>query len=595
MLALAVLAAPAKGVQDVPEFGACPQISRIFIDNHSIFDLSKIEESGRLGWAFRLVNRLHYRTTENFIRRELLFETGDCLDLFLVDESARLLRQYKFFAEADAFAVQQPDGSHHVVVETKDEWTTKLDIGASFDDGFQLEKVELTEENFLGRGLEVDLFFQERRERRDAGVRLRTTRLFGTRTDGRFEYGQTRVGRFGTFEVAYPFVGEEGRWALYQTYDRRESLFSYSVPEVDASTVEGLTNVVLPMEVERFAVGGALRAGLPGDLRMAGLVITHESVRFPGHPGSVELVVNGDFGNTLPAGDSIEGIVNPQIREAWKTRFNAIFGWRRLRFARRRSLDSMRGIQDVELGSDMAVTFGFSPGNLGSGGVDVTDDMFTRVELYQGLELGETLIAARLRSDGRLIFSDGAFSENWQDVHGEADLYFYWLPTRWDRHTIFARVSGTGSWDARFPYQLTLGGRETVRGFSSDRFPGGRRVVASLEDRIGISWPRPDLLDVGFTLFVDTGRMWAGDAPFGEDTGWKTSIGAGLRLGFPAESRGTVRLDLALPLGEGGGLSDVVFRVSLREFLGLLRGFDDEQSVRSRLVGVGADIFQPGR
>ncbi|MFT5433238.1 MAG: hypothetical protein ACI9OJ_003943 [Myxococcota bacterium] len=595
-LALAGSATPAAGLQDSPiDPPACTKVSRVFIDNHSIFDLSKIEERGRLGWAFRLVNRLHYRTTEGFIRKELLFEPGDCFEPFLVDESARLLRQYKFFAEADAFAVAQPDGSQHVVVETKDEWTTKLDIGASFDEGFKFETIELTEENFLGRGLELEAFFQERRERRDAGVRLLTTRLFGTRTNGRFEFGRTRVGRFGTFEVSYPFVGEGGRFAFHQSFDRRESLFAYSVPRSGMPAPGEITNAVVPVEAERFVLAAAARAGEPGNLRMLGLAITRESVRFPDYPGSVEVVTAGDFGMTLPAGDSIESIVSPQVRDAWKTRFNALFGWRKLAFARRRSLDSMRGVQDVELGSDVAFTFGLSPGSLGSGGQDVSDDLYTRISLFQGLEWGETLIAGRFLSDGRYVLSDGALRENWQDIQSEADLYFYWLPSGSDHHTVFARVSGTGSWNIRFPYQLTLGGREAVRGYGSDQFPGGRRVLATLEDRVRISWPRPDLIDVGFSFFVDSGRMWAGDAPFGEDTGWRTSVGAGLRLGFPAESRSVVRLDLALPVGGGASFSDLLFRVSLREFLGLLRGFDDEQSVRSRIIGVGADIFQTQR
>ncbi len=594
-LALAGIPTSAAGLQSVtPGGSACSPVSRIFVDNHSIFDLSKIEQSGRLGWAFRLVNRLHYRTTEGFIRRELLFEPGDCYDPTIVEESARLLRQYKFFSIAEAFGVEQPDGSHHVVVDTKDEWTTKLDMGASFDEGFQLESVELTEENFLGRGLELEVFFEERRERRDAGARLRTTRMFGTRTDGRFEFGRTRVGQFGTFEVAYPFVGEGGKFAMFQTYERRESLFSYSLPP-SATPGTLFTNAVVAVDAERFALGAAARSGEPGDLKMLGFAVTRESVRFPGFPGNVDLVRGGDFSMTEPAGDSIQALVSRQVQEAWKTRVNVLFGWRRLRFARRRSLDSLRGIQDVELGTDLSFTLGLGLGSFGSGGVDVANDAYSRFSLFQGYEWGEVLIASRLLTDGRYVMAGGAFGRGWQDAQTEADLYTYWTPSRWDRHTVFTRVSATGSWSVRFPYQLTLGGREGLRGYGSDELPGGRRIVATMEDRVRVAWPRPDLFDFGFSFFADVGKMWAGDAPFGVDTDWRASVGTGVRFGFPAESRGSLRLDIALPVEGGAGFSDLVFRVSLREFVGLLRGFDDEQTVRSRLVGIGADAFQPRR
>jgi len=561
----------------------------VFVDNHSIFDLTDIEEKGRLSWAFHLVNKLHIRTRESFIRRELLFKEGDCHDPFLVEESARLLRGYKFLSEAEAYTIQQESGGPHVVVDTRDEWTTKLDLGVSIDDGFRFETIELTEENFLGRGLELELFLQERREQRDAGVRVRTNRMFGTRTDGRFELGTTRVGRFGTFEVAYPFVGETGRLAAIQSFRRDESLFSYSLARGPYS------NVVVPLHADRFALGVATRQGPPADLFMVGLAVTRESVRFPEYPTSVELIRNGDFATREPASDSAAALVNRQVQEAWKTRLNVVFEWRNLHYARRHGLDAIRGIQDVALGTDAAFTIGLNPGQYGSGGVDISDDVYARSYLFGAVQWGDALISGRSLVDGRYVYRGGLFGEGWQDVVGEGDVYMYVQPDFWEDHTFFARVSGAGSARVRFPFQLTLGGREGVRGYESDRFPGGRRLLVSVEDRMRFSWPFPELFDFGVTAFFDAGRMWAGDVPFGEDTDWVSSIGGGLRFGLPAGGRGILRIDLAMPLVESPSLSDVVFRVSLREFLGLLRGFDDEQTLRSRIVGFGSEAFQAGR
>ncbi len=563
-----------------------PRVSRLLIDNQSIYNPSDIEEMGRFGWTLRLINRLHIRTREDFIRRELLFGVGDCADDFRLRESARLLRLYPFISTASVSTVEQPDRSLHALVETRDEWTTKLDLGVSFDGGVKIETIELTEENFLGRGMELEAFLEERRERRDYGFRFRTNRVWGSRADGRFEIGRTRVGDFFAASLSYPFVGEGGRYAAYQTFDRKEDLFSYSLP-----SGSDFTNAVLPVQVEGFALAVAARSGEPGDLTMLGLGISRESVRFSGYPESLGLILGGDFAAQLPAGDSIVQRVSPQIREQWKTRVNIMLGWRNLRFLELRGLDALHGVQDIEVGSEVNITLGANPGGLGSGGIDSSNDIYTRLTAFGGFQSGGLLVNSRVLLDGRNVLSGGAHGAGWQDVLADADLYGYWLSEARPRHTLFARVSASGGWDVRFPFQLTLGGREGLRGFREDRFPGGRRVLVTVEDRVRIGWPAPDLIDMGLTVFGDLGRMWAGDVPFGRDTGWLGDVGAGLRFGFPSGSRGVVRLDVAFPLTGGGP----VFRVSMKEFIGLRRGFDDQQVLRSRVLGIGGDVFNPGR
>jgi len=584
VLSLSALPAPVEGQEDPvvrPSLPTCdgPRISQLVIENGDIHAESDIEQIGRFGWTLRLANRLHIRTREDFIRRELLFTEGDCLDRFSLNESARLLRLYGFIGDAAIFTTELADTSYQVTVATKDEWTTKVDLGVSFDGGMKLETLEVTEENFLGRGMELEAFLEERRERRDFGFRYRTARALGTRADARFEIGRTRVGDFFAASLSYPFVGEGGRYAAYQTFDRKEELFSYSLPAGSA-----FTNAVIPARVEGFALAVAARSGEPGNLTMLGLGISRESVRFGGFPGSLGLVMEGDFANTTMAGDSIVETVSPQIQEAWKTRVNLMLGWRNLRFLQLHGLDALKGIQDVQVGSEVNFTLGANPGSFGSGGVDQSNDIYTRLTAFGGIQWRGLLLNARLLADGRNVLSGGAFGEGWQDILLDGDVYTYWLPLRWPRHTFFARGSAAGGWDVRHPYQLTLGGREGLRGYHEDQYPGGRRILFTVEDRVRVDWPAPNLMDFGFTVFADVGRMWAGDVPFGRDTGWLGNVGGGLRFGFPDGSRGLVRLDVAIPLTGDGPL----FRVSMKEFIGLRRGLDDEQVRRSRVLGIGS-------
>jgi hemolysin activation/secretion protein len=156
------------------------------------------------------------------------------------------------------------------------------------------------------------------------------------------------------------------------------------------------------------------------------------------------------------------------------------------------------------------------------------------------------------------------------------------------------RIAAGGGWRVSSPYQLTLGGAEGVRGYHEELFPGARRVVLTTEHRGYFGRPLPDLLDLGFTLFADAGRIWGGDVPYGRDSPWRSSVGAGLRVGFPAGTRGVVRVDFALPIEPGVGSKDVVIRVSLIELLGVGGNFQDHQMQRSRGVTVGPDYFTSG-
>ena len=102
--------------------------------------------------------------------------------------------------------------------------------------------------------------------------------------------------------------------------------------------------------------------------------------------------------------------------------------------------------------------------------------------------------------------------------------------------------------------------------------------------------PLADALDVGFTVFADAGAVWAGDVPFGADSGFQASAGVGLRLGFPSGTRNIIRMDLAAPL-RSGGLSQLQFRVRMRELVSLLRGLGDIQLNRSRSPSPDAGIM----
>ena len=570
----------------------CPngRISNIFVDSHSIFDMSQIGEDTRGRWAYSIANSLHSRTKPGFLEAELLLRVGDCVDTFLLEESERILRQYDFLARVDVYAVLQPDGSQHIVVDTQDEWSTRVDLLFRFDTGVDFEGINVAEENFLGRGVLLGGFWRNRRELRDVGGSIGLPRTFGTRLNSSLLLGTTRIGGFESQGFTYPFVGEVGHWAAREVYSRREDLFSYALEDHPT-----LSHVVLPFETERAEVTVAARVGPPGSLTLFGIGISREELRFPDVANRVEAVTDSDFGDRTPAAPELAAEALRLTRETETTRLNFLIGKRNIRFQREIGLDALREVQDVPLGTEIALTFGKSIGFLDSDGPREVDDIFTRLRLFGGVAPGRWILTAGVTIEGRHFSDDEPVDRTgWRDVLAEADAYVYWRPRGASgRHTVFARLSAAGGWNIDSPLQLTLGGPEQLRGFHLDRFPGGRRVVATIEDRILLGWTGGGMLDLGLTVFGDLGRTWEGDVPFGMDSGWQSTVGAGIRLGFPKGTRSVARIDIAVPANGPNAFRAPMLRFTALEFLGFRIGFADGQSQRSRRAGVASTIL-PG-
>ena len=584
VLALVVLLGVPSGLRAQE---ACPAglISHIFIDNHSIFDLDDLPVD-RARWAFELANSLHIRTRQSFIRRELLFGEGDCYDAFLIADSERVLRRLPFISNAEVFGIRQPDDTWHVVVDTRDEWSTRVEMAAEFANGISLRSVSLAEQNFLGRGFQVTGFWARNNANEQVGGAFFTPQLFGSDANFGFGGGSTRVGHFWNTGLAYPFNGENGRWAGRAAVSVVEDYFDYS-----SGTPRAPGHVLMPTEARRWELTGARRFGEPGNLSSVGIGIAHADVDPRDFPESLEVIAGDDFGNPSPPDSEVVDEVSRQTFFTSGTRINVLLGQRNIRFIQRTGLDALRGVADLEVGSDVSLTLGRSLGQ-----DDAPEDFNVRFRLYGAGAPGAFTIVSEFGVDGRQVFFDPSTERRgWRDLLGDANVLVYWQPERFANHTFFARVAGAGGWNVDRPFQLTLGGRRGLRGFHEEAYPGARRLIVNLEDRIYLGWPAPDLFDMGFTVFADVGRMLPGDVPFGLDSGWRGSVGAGLRIGFPAGTRGVARIDVAWPLGAGSATGGPILRISLSDLLGLRQGFEDPQLNRSRILQVGPDRFAPSR
>jgi hypothetical protein len=555
-------------------------IGYVFIDNKSIFDTSDPSLDERFHWAYDAANALHISTKEWVIRRELLFGPGSCYDPFLIEETERLLRGYDFLSRVDIFTVPRPDGTWHVVVSTHDEWSTQVDVRFGSGGRLGVQGVRVSEENLLGTGQALRLFYFERDVTRDYGISYFTPQFFGTRWDLSSELARTRAGTAFMQEVAYPFVGEVSRWAARQSFRREDQFFEYIARDDRHGSADHL---LLPVRDQAFDLAVIRRIGRRGNMALIGGALTYEELSYP---GAVELAPEGDLGRREPASDSLAAQLLGQRNDLSSIRAFALVGHRNVWWVRRQGLDSMRGQEDVRLGAEAILALGRALPS-----IERADDLYTMVGVYTAFEVGEGLVIVRGRTDARRDLAAGALEPEWQDVYLEAELLGYLQAAVLPRQTFVLRAAGAGAWNSRRPFQVTLGGLHGLRGYGRERHPGGRRVVVTVEDRFFPGGPFPALLDLGGTVFADVGRVWAGDVPFGTDSGWRSSVGFGLRGSFPAGSRSVYRVDFAWPLDPGTGLKDFRLTLSIGELRGLSPRVGDEQILRSRTQQVGGELF----
>jgi hypothetical protein len=547
-------------------------ITAIDVESLSVFD----PESTRiapLAWTYGFLNLLHINTNQAFIRRELLFQEGDCFDAFLLTESYRLLDQYGFLMVEDIANYDDGAGGHRITVATRDEWSTKIDIGPAYDDALYIERFQVTEENFLGNGVFAEFTHYARRETRIQSFGLRTPRFFG-RSDAGIAAGNSRAGRFIDQYWRYPFLGEASRISIREGYNYTTDYFAYGTDGADSL----FSQVLVPVRRQQAELSGAYRFGNPGASVIVGASLTRDVVTFP-------LPIEGTAGDFDVRAPLAPGTEPPelltQLRPYSATRIALHLGTRRIRYAEYTGLDALRETTLTGLGIYAGVSVGRTLPIFEASRAPAENDWYTRGHVSLTEPIGSSIIHAGATIEARHI------SAGWRDVLGEAEFVAYgradWLP--WQ--TLFFRASSASSWDTTLPYQLSLGGREGVRSLPEDRLPGGKMLRFVAEDRIVLPWPT-DTADLGLTFFGDLGRVWAGEAPYGVNSGWQAALGFGLRIGLPNGTRNVWRTDLAFPIGGVG--SGPVFRVNM-ELNRLRSGFQTPDVVRSHRFGVGAETF----
>lgn len=534
-----------------------------------------MEGEGRFSWVYRLGDRLHTTTRPEVIRRELLFAEGDCFDPLVLTDSERLLRNLPFVAEAEVRGVRLPGGGVRVTVATRDDWSKRVELQTSSRGGFQATGVEIREANLVGTGQQLSAYFRRSLEERVYGVEYETPQLFRSQIDGTLAFGQSREGGYFLSEtLALPFRGESGRWAWRQHFEHNDRYFQLVKPQNGE-----LLRVLLPERRQRFDAGGVFRLGERGNFSLFGLALSGE---WASYPDGVRLRDPDRF----PAADSaLLDTARVGLDPVENIRLMVLVGQRNVYFVRRGALDAVRGGEDVRLGIETELGVGRSLQPLSE-----DDELALEFGFGAAGELpGNVLVGGQLRAEAKRDFERTRSGDEWTDLLAQLDAWSYWRPH--PKHTLVAALTGAGGWRTTVPFQVTLGSGSGLRGYPRDYLPGAQRVAGTLEIRSFVGWPYPRLFDLGTAAFVDAGRVWAGDDPFGIDSPWQLSGGVGLRAAFPPESRRTYRLDVAFPLVSDFGATGVRLTFGVGQAVGRRATWVDPQIRRSSRRTIAASLF----
>ncbi len=101
-----------------------------------------------------ILNKSHINTSDNIIRKNLLFKEGDIISPLILSDNERILRQLPFIDDARIIVVPVSDEEDDILVLTKDVYS----LGASYSyRGLERGSVSVFEKNIFGMGHEFGI------------------------------------------------------------------------------------------------------------------------------------------------------------------------------------------------------------------------------------------------------------------------------------------------------------------------------------------------------------------------------------------------------------------------------------------------------
>lgn len=516
-------------------------IEAIDIDASQIILKGDLPLSSRLPWT--ILNRLHVRTREPVIARELLFSVGSLFRRDLFEESGRNLRSLFILGVARLVVLRgsTPDRVR-VLVVTKDQWSLRLNTNFTLDQArIDALSFQFAEVNLAGRNKRVSIDFGLDPGRYNAGGSYTDPRIWGSRhqlkvvgglylnrASGNLEGGQLLL------TVGRPLYSLRTRFGWQAQFQYLQDIVRYFAGgDLYQRKVLGES---VPDQFQRLNILGGVQAtysmGVLHKVNLsAGFTVSRVRYAVPDDfPAEISAAARNAYAALLPRSEDISG---PYLQ---LDSFVA-------RFVRLKNIQTLALSEDFRLGPQVQAEVRFASHLFGLGydfvqlsaayaeqryfgdnllSLSVSGGVRVQYGVYPGTSLVNETVTASLRN------ISPRFGPLRLHVYGQLNLRAHDIDNR----------------------RLTLGSDSGLRGYAPRAFQGPNQYQLNVELRSTALnlWT----IHIGGVLFYD-----AGDAPTGlqsydqsgvyQPGGYHQDAGLGLRILLPQFNRDVIRLDLAFP------------------------------------------------
>ncbi len=476
---------------------------------------------------------VHVTTQPNVIDRFLLLHPGDRCDERRRAESERVLRAQPFIADATILVLSDDRGGVELEVRTIDE------VAAIFSatmkaSGPLVTGLRLGDANAAGEGIYVmGNWWHDYALRDGYAFNVTDYQFLGNPLQATASAARNPLGGEYHLDVQLPFLTDLQRMAWRVQDGESDDYVRF---------VDGTGGVHADRLAHRYAdIGGLARIGAPGRLALLGFSVSHSEET----PGAIPIGIS-DAGATAEPGSLLAG----RYPTHSVSRINALVGYRNLKYVRAVGFDALSNVQDVPIGIQVGALVGKSAPVLGSS----ARDMLVGGDLYAGHATPNTALRLQMIGEIRRELATGT----WDGLLGSGRLADY--QRLGGSQMLTTSLEWSGGWRVQVPFRVSLAGTDGgVRGMAEGLEQGGRRAIARVEDRWIVPTRLGGTADIGFAVFADAGRLWAGDVPWGTTSPVRYSGGVSILAAVPSHSARMWRLDIAVPNVPGRG-----FRLALR-------------------------------
>lgn len=488
------------------------------------------------------LNKVHVRTRDDVIRRELLFRPGERLRRDVLEESGRNLRDF-FILSVARIVVARGSAPDRVVVVvvTKDNWTLRLNTNFTIDQArLDALSMSISESNLAGRNKTISLEYALDPGRHAVGLGYVDPRMGGSRHQLRL-LGDVFLSRatggveggFGQLTVGRPLFSLRTTWGWQLDLTFQEDV-ARTFQGGDLRRLKFNDELIPDVYARRLITGNLVYTRSFGVLDKLNLSIGFRVT-------SARYTLPDDFPPTLSAAARAAYVRILPRTEAASGPFIAASAFRAT-YVRLQNINSFALSEDFRLGPSASLEVRLADPIFGFDSRYVAVSAAYGATYYGRDNLFTFAFSGAARLQPGVIVGDSWVNESL--TASVRDVTPRFGPLR-----LHVAAGINVHHDDLSNSRLAIGASNGLRGFAPRQFVGNNLYGVNVELRsIALNlWT----VHIGGVLFYD-----GGDAPTSLLTaGWHQDAGVGLRILFPQFNKDVLRLDLAFPfeLATGGG------------------------------------------